>query len=163
MRTLILAAVLIGLAGAAQAGPDSGPPAPQSDAAVQRVMRSQKLMGVWAVDCGKPAGAGNPYETIALEGSKVVAILEEGERFVADVVTARRLSRRDTAIHLREREYGVNYHVVYRREGDRQMTWSSMDSDGEDLIVEGRLNNGEMGKWYQRCGPAAASTPRSRA
>lgn len=157
MRALILAAALIGLAGPTQADPHPGPPAPQSDASVQRVMRSQRLLGVWGVDCGKPAAKSNPYETITLEGSRVVAVLNDGEEtFVADVVTARRISRRDTAMHLREREYGVNYHVVYRREGDRQMTWSSMDSDGEDLIVEGRLNTGEMGNWHRRCGPAPA-------
>ena len=156
MRSLTLAAAaVLALTVPAQAR-QPGPPEPQTPAQVLKVLAGQRLLGVWAVDCKKPAGPDNSRETIMSENGRPIAVLEEGERWVADIVTARRVSARDTRMHLREREHGVNYHVVYRREGKRQITWSSMDSDGEDLIVRGRFNNGQRGKWHRLCGPRPA-------
>jgi hypothetical protein len=115
-------------------------------------MRAQGLMGAWAVDCTKVAGEDNGWETIIAEGGRVSSTVEAGSTNVYDILAARRLSASDTEMRFRLRGDQSNITVVYRRESDRQMTWSSVDSDGEDLIVEGRFaGGGEMGEWYQRC------------
>lgn len=151
MRTLVFAAALLCLAGPTHAR--QAPVGREADPGVLAVLQAQGLIGVWAVDCHRAPSADNGRETIRTEGLRVISIVEEQAVFVAEILSARRIDSRDTEMHMREREYGVNFDVVYRREGDRQMTWSSMDSDGEALITEGRLANGEMGKWYRLCSP----------
>lgn len=149
----LAACVVLALAAPAAASPGPTGPAPSTpDPKVRKIMRDAGLMGAWAQDCSRPPSDDNGWETITLERQGVVSTMETpGEQSRYLILDAGRVNPTDTWMRLRELTDGVNLTLVYRRDGDRQMTWASQDSDGEDLITDGVFSDGTRSQWYHRC------------
>jgi len=153
MRTLIAAALVL-FAAPVQAG--------EPGAEAGRVLQEAGLVGAWAVDCADP----NEFdrETIGPGPRGFFQSVMGGDDYLEtyDIVAARRLDGGDVEMALRpvaEDEDGAgggdaaDLAVVYRVEGDRQMTWSSIDAGGRPLITDGVLagDGTQKSLWYHRC------------
>lgn len=177
MRNLMIAAVAattlsLGLA-AVPAHADSAP----NYVEVRRVLETMGLLGTWGVDCNAMPSS-TEWETIEVTDKGVVQSVEGGDDVISTylIIDARRLNSREVRMRLLyvpeegPDSEGDDYSpdqvttVVYRVEGDRQMTWSSVGASGEPLITDGVFigGDGEDGsgrsKWYNRC-PRGVPTP----
>lgn len=176
MRTVTLAALAaFALAPALAAAPvraaesaAANTPAPSAvsaaNAKVRQVFEAAGLIGTWGVDCNAQASS-TEWEIITLEpdGSVQTAMGGDDELDVFDVVDARRLNSRDIWMKVIDTDDGKAMTFVYRVEPNRQMTWSSINSEGRRLITRGKFANGQdESSWYNRC-PAGAPGPRPAA
>jgi hypothetical protein len=148
------------------------------NAQVGRVLERAGLVGVWGTDCDNPAST--EWETIAADERGVFQSIEGDDDAIStyDIVSARRLNSRDIRMDMvyvndapsdaEGEETGDRYSritVVYRIEGDRQMTWSSVAANGDKLITAGVFADGEQrSEWYHRCPngrPAPTAEPQA--
>jgi hypothetical protein len=129
---------------------------------IGRVLDQAGLVGVWGTDCDNASST--EWETIAADDRGVYQSIEGGDDYVStyDIVSAERLNVRDIRMdmviindEMSEAESAADQQritVVYRIEGDRQMTWSSVGANGEKLITRGVFADGERrSEWYHRC------------
>jgi hypothetical protein len=176
MRTIILAAIAafaltpaLAAAPASAAGtPAAAPVSAAANAKVRQVFEAAGLIGTWGVDCNAPASS-TEWEIITIEpdGSVQTAMGGDDELDVFAIVEARRLNSRDIWMKVIAEEDGRAMTFVYRVEPNRQMTWSSINSEGRRLITRGLFANGQdRSSWYNRCpagvpapGPRPAATP----
>lgn len=168
MRTLLLAALAaFALSPAFAAAPASAAGAP-ADAAtrakVRQVFEAAGLIGTWGVDCNASASS-TEWEVITVEpdGSVQSAMGGDDEITTFDIIDARRLNSREVWMKVINTDDGESMTFVYRVEPNRQMTWSSINGEGQRLITRGRFANGDdTSSWYNRC-PAGIPQPRSSA
>jgi hypothetical protein len=163
MRTAFYAAVAaFALAAAAPASAVEK----ADNAQVGRVLERAGLVGVWGTDCDN-AGS-TEWETIAADDRGVFQSIEGSDDAIStyDIVSARRLNSRDIRMDMvyvndepsdaegEDPDSGAysRITVVYRIEGDKQMTWSSVAANGDKLITSGVFAGGEQrSEWYHRC------------
>jgi hypothetical protein len=134
-------------------------PTRADNADVQRVLSGAGLMGSWAVDCSATPGE-TEYEDIVSDARGGVQSLEGGHEYQSnyDIVEAERVGDHDVRMRMiplpldDEQPPAGPIVVVYRVEGDQQMTWSSVTAAGEVLIAEGQFAGSEQhSQWYHRC------------
>lgn len=167
MRTLILAATAAFALAVAPASAAEPTPSPAANAAanakVRQVFEAAGLIGTWGVDCNAPASS-TEWEIITVEpdGSVQTAMGGDDELDVFTIVDARRLNSRDIWMKVIAEDDGKSMTFVYRVEPNRQMTWSSINSEGRRLITRGLFANGsDRSSWYNRC-PAGVPAPGPR-
>ncbi|MBX7248694.1 MAG: hypothetical protein K1X35_06515 [Caulobacteraceae bacterium] len=169
MRTAFLALAALTLVAAAPAAAVT----PPDNARIGRVLNEAGLVGVWGTHCDDVNS--DDWETIAADARGVYQSVEGGDDYVStyDIISARRLNSRDVQMDMvlipdedsdaegddPEADAYNQITVVYRIEGDKQMTWSSVTSRGEKLITRGVFAGGDQrSEWYYRC-PNGRPTP----
>lgn len=170
MRTVILAALaafaltptLTPAPARAAGAPAATPANAAANAKVRQVFEAAGLIGTWGVDCN--AASSSEWEIITVEpdGSVQTAMGSVDEPDVYDIVDARRLNSREIWMKVIDVDDGKSMTFVYKVEPNRQMTWSSINSEGRRLITRGVFANGEdRSSWYNRC-PAGVPAPAPR-
>jgi len=151
MRRLFLAAAFLAL---------SAVPSLADNAQVKRVLEEARLMGTWGVDCEAMASS-TDWEQIVVDERGVAQSIVGGDDSIwtYDIVEAERLNAGEVRLKFvpvedpnegeDDREPII---LVYRIDGDRQMTWRSTRASGGALITDGLFADGETrSEWYQRC------------
>jgi len=151
MRGAALLLLTIGLVGCS--APAATPQVSPADRArVKLVLEESGLVGTWGVDCSGPR-ASPDWEHIQIdEGGLARTVLgadeyETSYTFIDAARTAPGEVKATVVADAPDRKLVV----VYRVDGDRQMTWATATTDGEPLITDGVSKSGRHSEWYHRC------------
>lgn len=158
MRGVALTLAILALAGCsapspaplAASSPASPPLSPADSARIKGVLEEAGLIGVWGVDCDGPLDSPE-WETIgvAADGSPQTTLGGGAQSTDFRIVDASRTAPGEVKAKVETDDRHLV--IVYRIEGDRQMTWSSSIEGGEALITDGVSISGRQSAWYNRC------------
>lgn len=157
IRIAILAAAVLSAGGVRPGAAQTG--------SVNAVFENYHLFGVFAVDCGKPAGEDNYYyvnrlidpghvqrdRMIGTDMRDYVAMIDQAEG-----VGPREISISGTRVEGRFK--GQSFTERWRVEADRQMT-SEATIGATAAITGGRLLDGGQVRWANWCGATPAAMP----
>lgn len=150
MRAVALTLAVLTLAGCS-APPPASPPLPAADnARIMDVLDEAGLIGTWGVNCDGPLDSAE-WETIgvAADGSPQTTLGGGARSTDFRIVDA--ASTTPGEVKAKVETDGRRLVIVYRIEGDRQITWSSSIEGGDALITDGVSISGRQSAWYNRC------------
>ena len=150
MRAVALTLAVLALAGCSAPPPASPPLSAAENSRIKGVLEEAGLIGTWGVNCNGPLDSAE-WETIgvAADGSPQTTL--GGGAHSTDFRIVDAASTTPGEVRAKVETDGRHLVIVYRIEGDRQITWSSSIEGGDALITDGVAISGRQSAGYNRC------------